>query len=421
MLQRVAEELMYQTDWQERLTARDHSSGVTGVSANVWKLGFTSLFTDVSAEMVGSILPLYFIVYLGFSPAAFGVLDGIYQGAAVALFSLVAGIAADRWRRQKEIAVTGYAFSALSRLGLLVLGAGWGLVAGTLVLDRLGKGVRTAPRDALISLSSDPGYLATAFAVHRALDTGGAVIGPMLAFLLLEAVANGYKLVLLTSFFIALIGVGLIALLVEKPRLLTADLRPFPSSQLLQRLWHKRGFKRLMFAGGILALTTASDPFIYLLLQKNTGSPGAALPLFAFVTSAIYMLFSVPLGKLADGWGRRKVFVLGYVLLLAACLILAAPALGRTLQFASLGLLGLYYAATDGVLAALGSAVLLPELRTTGLAMLNTVVSLGKFFSSVTLGLLFTVPGLSTPLWPFVAGLSVALLASAWVMKRMDT
>jgi len=412
---------MYQTDCQERLRARDHSSGATRVSANVWKLGFTSLFTDVSAEMVGSILPLYFIVYLGFSPATFGVLDGIYHGAAVAFFSLMAGVAADRWRRQKEIAVIGYALSALSRLGLLVLGAGWGLVAGTLVLDRLGKGVRTAPRDALISLSSDPGYLATAFAVHRALDTGGAVFGPMLAFLLLEAVPNGYKLVLLTSFFIALIGLGLIVLLVEKPRQLTADLRPFPSSLLLRQLWNKRGFRRLMLAGGILALTTASDPFIYLLLQKNTASPGAALPLFAFVTSAIYMLFSVPAGKLADGWGRRKVFVLGYVLLLAACLILTTPALGRTLQFASLGFLGIYYAATDGVLAALGSAVLLPEFRATGLAMLNTVVGLGKFFSSVTLGLLFTVPGLSTPLWPFVAGLSLALLASAWVLKRMDT
>jgi MFS family permease len=411
---------MYQTDWQEKLTARDHSSGVTGVSANVWKLGFTSLFTDVSAEMVGSILPLYFIVYLGFSPAAFGVLDGIYQGAAVAFFSLVAGIAADRWRRQKEIAVTGYAFSALSRLGLLVLGAGWGLVAGTLVLDRLGKGVRTAPRDALISLSSNPGYLATAFAVHRALDTGGAVIGPMLAFLLLEAVANGYKLVLLISFFIALIGLGLIVLLVEKPPQLTAGHRPFPSSQLLKRLWRQPGFKRLMFAGGILALTTASDPFIYLLLQKNTASPAATLPLFAFVTSAIYMLFSVPVGKLADGWGRRKVFVLGYVLLLAACLILTTPALGRTVQFASLGLLGIYYAATDGVLAAMGSAVLLPELRTTGLAVLNTLAGLGKFCSSVTLGLLWTVPGLRAPMWPFVAGLSLALLTSGWVLKRTN-
>jgi len=411
---------MYQTDWQERLNARDHSSSLTSVSPNVWKLGFTSLFTDVSAEMVGSILPLYVIAYLGFSPATFGVLDGIYQGAAVAFFSLMAGIAADRWRRQKEIAVTGYAVSALSRLGLLVLGTGWGFVAGSLVLDRLGKGVRTAPRDALISLSSDPGYLATAFAVHRALDTGGAVFGPLLAFLLLEAVTNGYKLILLTSFFIGLIGLGLIVLLVEKPQQLTADLPPFPSSQLLRGLWRKPGFRRLMFAGAILALTTASDPFIYLLLQKNTSSPGAALPLFAFVTSAIYMLFSVPAGKLADRWGRRKVFVSGYVLLVAACLILTTPALGKTLQFASLGFLGIYYAATDGVLAAMASAVLLPELRATGLAVLNTLVGLGKFCSSVTLGLLWTVPGLSTPLWPFVAGLSLTVLTSAWALKRMD-
>lgn len=411
---------MYQTDWPARLRGRNDASGVRGVAPNVWKLGFTSLFTDISTEMVGSILPLYFIVYLGFSPARFGVLDGIYQGAAVAFLSLAAGIAADRWRRQKEVAVGGYAFSALSKLGLLVIGSSWGLVAGILMLDRFGKGVRTAPRDALISLSSNPDYLATAFAVHRSLDTGGAVFGPILAFLLLEAVPNGYSLVLLTSFFIALIGVGLIILLVEKPPQLTADSGHFPSSQLLHRLWEQRSFRWLVFAGGILALTTTSDAFIYLLLQKNTASPGAALPLFAFITAAVYMLVSVPAGKLADAWGRRKVFLLGYALLLAACLILTTPQLGRAAQFASLGLLGIYYAATDGVLAALGSGILLPELRTTGLAALNTAVGLGKFCSSIIFGLLWTLHGLRTPLWPFVVGLLLALLNSAWILKRMD-
>jgi len=411
---------MYQTDWSARIRARNHAARVSRISPNVWKLGFTSLFTDISTEMVGSILPLYLVVYLGLSPATFGVLDGIYQGAAVAFLSLAAGIAADRWRRQKEIAASGYAFSALSKLGLLAFGSSWGLVAGTLVLDRFGKSMRTAPRDALISLSTKPEILATAFAVHRALDTGGAVFGPLLAFLLLEAAPNGYSLVLVTSFFIALIGLGLIVLLVEKPPQLSGDRPQFAVSWSLRQLRQQRGFRHLAFAGGILALTTVSDPFIYLLLQKNTASSGAALPLFAFISSAIYMVFSVPIGRIADSWSRRRVFVAGYGCLLLACLILTTPALGIAVQFASLGLLGIYYAATDGVLAALGSAALAPELRTTGLAALNTVVGLGKFCSSVIFGFLWALPGLRTPLWPFVAGLSLALLISAWMLQRTD-
>src|SRR5262245_56552469 len=207
---------MYQTDWLASLRMRRlrvaGPMGLLGIHANVWKLGFTSLFTDLSAEMVSSILPLYFVIYMGLNPLQFGVLDGVYQGAAVAFFSLAAGVAADRRRWHKEIATSGYAVSAISKLVLLAIGNNWGLIAGVLALDRFGKAVRTAPRDALISLSTHPAYLATAFAVHRALDTGGAVLGPVAAFLLLRAVPNGYGLVLSVSFFVALIGVGLISL-----------------------------------------------------------------------------------------------------------------------------------------------------------------------------------------------------------------
>src|SRR5262245_22251515 len=121
---------MYQTDWKARLGLRpDSLKNGTGprVAPNVWNLGFTSFFTDISSEMVASILPVYFVSYLGFSPFQFGVLDGIYQGAAIALLSLAAGAAADHWRRQKEIAVSGYLFSSVSKLGLLAIGLSWGM------------------------------------------------------------------------------------------------------------------------------------------------------------------------------------------------------------------------------------------------------------------------------------------------------
>ncbi|MFI5090924.1 MAG: MFS transporter [Terriglobales bacterium] len=403
---------------RDREPATEAVSGVRGIEPNVWKLGFTSLFTDVSAEMISSILPLYFVIYLGFSPLQFGVLDGIYQGAAVASLSLVAGIAADRWRRQKEVAVGGYAFSAISKLGLLLVGGSWAMTAVIIGLDRVGKSVRTAPRDAMISLSSNPRTMATAFAVHRALDTGGSVLGPIIAFLLLEIIPGGFTFVLLVSFCIALIGLGLITLLVDKPQTAAADPgQPVASIRLSLGLWMEPAFRTIMLAGGILALMTASDAFIYLVVQKNTGCSTTAFPLFALITAAAYLLLAVPLGKLADAWGRRKVFLGGFILVFLVYIILLMPGLGKGVQFASLGLLGAYYAATNGVLAAVASSALAPNLRTSGLAFLNTILGVCKLFSSVLFGLLWTTGAMKTPVWIFSFGLMAAFVVSGWILN----
>jgi len=414
---------MYTTDLTARLRDKNPetgaSSGVLGVGANVWKLGFTSFFTDVSAEAVSSILPLYFVIYLGFSPLQFGVLDGIYQGAAVASLSLAAGIAADRWRRQKEVAVGGYAFSAVSKLGLLAAAASWPILLVVLALDRVGKSIRTAPRDAMISLGSNPRTMATAFAVHRALDTGGSVFGPLLAFLLLRLVPGGVGLVLMASFCIALVGLGVITLLVDKPQIAASDPHAdAPSVRLSLSLWKEPVFRTIMLAGGILALMTASDAFIYLVVQKNTGCSITAFPLFALVTAAAYLLLSVPAGKLADAWGRRKVFLGGYIFVGLVYVILLMPGLGRAAQFASLGLLGVYYAATNGVLAAVASSALAPNLRTSGLAFLNTFLGICKFVSSVVFGLLWVSGAMTTPVWAFSLGLMAALVASAMILDE---
>jgi len=407
---------MYQTDLSVRL--RDgEATGVLAVEPNVWKLGFTSLFTDVSAEMVSSILPLYFVIHLGFSPLQFGVLDGIYQGAAVASLSLIAGIAADRWRRQKEVAVGGYAFSAISKLGLVAVGGSWTITAVILALDRMGKSIRTAPRDAMISLSSNPRALATAFAVHRALDTGGSVIGPILAFLLLEMVPGDFRFVLVVSFCVALLGLGLITLLVDKPQVAATGAEPAVSSvRLSLGLWNEPSFRSILIAGGILTLMTGSDAFLYLVLQKNTGCSVTALPLFAFITAVAYLLFAVPAGKLADAWGRRKVFIGGYIFVLLLYGILLLPGLGKSAQFATLGLLGAYYAATNGVLAAVASAALAPHMRTSGLALLNTFLGICKFFSSVLFGWLWMSGAIRTPLWVFSFGLLASFVASIAIL-----
>jgi len=187
------------------------------VSSNVVALGFTSLFTDISSEMVNSILPIYLTVQLGFSAAKFGLFDGVY-GAATAITAFWGAQFADRRRRHKQIAGAGYATSAACKLGLFLVGGAWAPVTGILYLDRMGKGVRTAPRDALISLSSEPENLGESFGVHRALDTGGALLGPLLAFVLLTILPQPYQAIFLISFLIALIGLAVLFLFVSAHR-----------------------------------------------------------------------------------------------------------------------------------------------------------------------------------------------------------
>jgi predicted MFS family arabinose efflux permease len=223
---------------------------------------------------------------------------------------------------------------------------------------------------------------------------------------------------LLVSFCIALIGVGLITLLVEKPDVTASDPGQNAASvRLSLGLWNEPSFRTIMLAGGILALMTASDAFIYLVLQKNTGCSTTAFPLFALITAAAYLLLSVPAGKLADAWGRRKVFLCGYVFVFLVYMILLRPGLGKGAQFASLGLLGAYYAATNGVLAAVASAAVAPNLRTSGLAFLNTFLGICKLLSSVLFGLLWVSGAIRTPVWVFSFGLLVSFVVSAAILS----
>jgi MFS family permease len=361
--------------------------------------------------MVSTILPLYLVFGLHLTPLAFGVIDGLYLGAS-ALVRLVAGFCADRSRRHKEVAVAGYALSALSRLGLLVVGGVWTALVAVVLIDRLGKGIRTAPRDALISLSSPRADLATAFGVHRALDTAGAMIGPLLAFGLLALTPGAYDAVFVVSLCAALIGLGILTLFVENHPLPIPLLeeRPDVSLRAVTRLVRDRGFGPLLLVGGMLSLATMSDGFLYLTLQRRLDFNVGFFPLLYVATALIYMLLAVPVGNLADRVGRGRVFVGGYALLLLVYVSLLLPWMGTPQMAVYLALFGAYYAATDGVLMALASAVLPGELRTSGLALLTTATSLGRLVASILFGLLWTWRGVEAAIMVFVVGLVVAML-----------
>src|SRR6476469_5989470 len=223
------------------------------VSTTVVLLGLTSMFTDISSEMVTAILPLYLVFTLGLSPLQFGVIDGIQQGAS-ALVRVASGYTADRFGKYKEVAALGYGISAFCRIGLLVVGRSWALIGATIFADRTGKGIRTAPRDALISLSTPEEDLGMAFGVHRALDTTGAMIGPLIAFTVLFVAPQGYHAIFMISFCFAIVGLAVLLLFVDNrpERIDQPAVEPLRAIEI-RRLFSLPGFGLLMGVGFALS------------------------------------------------------------------------------------------------------------------------------------------------------------------------
>ena len=390
-----------------------------GVSHNVICLGLTSLFTDISSEMVSAVLPLYLVLHLGLSPLQFGILDGLYLGVA-ALVQLVSGLLTDRWRRHKEVAAFGYGLSAACKLGLLAVGSAWAGLMVMILLDRVGKGVRTAPRDALISLSTPQAHLGVAFGVHRALDTVGALMGPLIAFGLLFLVPGGFDLVIVVSFCAAIVGFGMVSLFVENRAQLVASTAPRASFGRFGQVLQSRRFRILAITGTALGLTTMSDGFIYLGLQRRVGFTEGLFPLLFVVTALVYFMLSVPIGQLADRIGRGRVFLGGYAVLPLVYGTLLLPSVGYVELFACLALLGAFYAATDGVLMALASAVLPEDTRASGLALLSTTANLSRLVASVMLGAIWTWWTMEAAALVFLLGMVTSVTVAVVAFLRLE-
>jgi MFS family permease len=430
------------------------------VAPVVLVLGTVSLITDISSEMVTAVLPLYLVTTLGFSPLGFGALDGVYNGVS-ALVQLTGGHLADRVRNHKLIAGLGYGLSALCK-PLLLLTSSIGALGTVLALDRTGKGLRTAPRDAMISLSTPSDRQGRAFGIHRAMDTTGAMLGPLAAFLILNAAADGYDAVFGVSACVAVLGVVVLVLFVPGRR---QDIRPEGAGARLDTVPDRAGVRldapldgaaarqdiappkagarqdtapggagapqgrppvrlrealallrlpRLRALAGcaaLLGLTTVSDAFVYLLLQRRAGLAEEWFPLLPLGTAVVFLLLAVPLGALADRVGRHTVFLAGHLALLTAyALLLWAPAT-PALPFLVLALHGVFYAATDGVLPAALAATVPEHLRASGLAIVGTSQALARFCCSLGFGAAWTIWGYG----PALAGAAVGLLCCAAV------
>ncbi|WP_333776658.1 MFS transporter [Streptomyces sp. IBSBF 3136] len=391
------------------------------IAPTVLALGTVSLVTDVSSEMVTAVLPLYLVTGLGLSPLGFGLLDGVYNGFS-ALVRLAGGHLADRGGgRHKWVAGLGYGVSALCK-PLLLVAHSLTPIGLVLAADRTGKGLRTAPRDALISLSSTPEGRGRAFGVHRAMDTAGALFGPLVAFLILRATVDGYDAVFTVSFCVAVFGVLVLVLFVPGGRRQGAaevgrDGRESgegvggerPTLRAAVGLLRRRDLRRITVCALLLGLATVSDSFVYLLLQRRLGVPDRWFALLPLGTAAAFLLLAVPLGRLADRVGRWAVFLGGHGALLLAYALLLASWHGIPLPYVVLALHGGFYAATDGVLMAAASEGVPAALRSSGLAVVQTGQALARFACSLLFGAAWTVWGDRAAL----AGAAAALAACA--------
>jgi predicted MFS family arabinose efflux permease len=394
------------------------------IAPTVIALGAVSLITDVSSEMITAVLPIYLVAGLGLSPLGFGLLDGVYNGFS-AVVRLAGGHLADRGGRHKTVAAIGYGMSAVCK-PLLLLAHSLPLLGAVLAADRTGKGLRTAPRDALISLSSQPSTHGRAFGVHRAMDTAGALMGPLVAFVILRQAAEGYDAVFTVSTCVAVIGVLVLLLFVpSRPpapgssapgsSAPVANAAPQVSLRAAVALLRRRDLRRLAVCALLLGLATVSDSFVYLVIQRRFDVPVQWFALLPLGTAAGFLTFTVPLGRLADRVGRWRVFLGGHVALLAAYGLLLLPLHDGAVPYVVLALHGTFYAATDGVLMAAAAATVPPDLRSSGLALVQTGQAGARFACSLAFGAAWTAWGDHTALTVTALALAACVACTAWL------
>jgi MFS family permease len=389
------------------------------VSRNVVMLGMTSMLTDISSEMVATILPIYLVFSLGASPLALGAIDGTYRGAA-AVVQVASGFMSDRFRRHKQVAEAGYGFSALGKVALVAAGNSVGGIGAIVAFDRIGKGIRTAPRDALISLSSTRDNLATSFGVHRALDSVGAFLGPLVAFGILLVAPARFDAVFFVSTLFAFLGLAVLVLTVQgKPwRAPQEETTPPPSVKRAAGLLREPKFNLLLLAALVLSLTSVSDALIYVGLQRKIDFDPAVFPLLYVVTAVAFMALAIPIGRLADRVGRVPVLLGGFAMLFFDYAALMSNHLGYVELVLCLIALGAFFACSEGVLTAVAAAALPDDVQASGIGILITVVSIGNLVSSIAFGALWVTIGLQQAVIVFAAALALALLIAAPLLVR---
>ena len=369
---------------------------------NIIFLGLVSFFTDLSTEMVYPLIPLYLTSAFGATPALVGIIEGIAESVA-SLLKVFSGYITDRFQKKKATAFAGYAPGVLYKLALLLAGS-WVGILGARVLDRIGKGIRTAPRDVLVSESADKGSMGKAFGIHKALDKAGAALGILITYFILLGMGDkiDYKKMFLFSIIPAAIGLCMFFFINEKkePR----------SEKNKEPFWKNTrkvdGQLRLyLLVVFLFTLGNSSNTFM-LLRAKSAGFDDMSVILLYFIYNMTASVLSMPFGKMSDRIGRKRLLVPGY-LAFSVCYLGFAFSTNQLVMVTVFVIYGAYTAMIAGVERAFVAELAPPELKGTMLGLQSTVAGIALLPASVVAGLLWDAFGAAVP-FIFGAGLSLA-------------
>ena len=352
--------------------------------AGIWALGFVSLLMDVSSELIHSLLPVFMVTTLGISVLVVGLIEGAAEATALVV-KVFSGVLSDYWGRRKPLAVLGYALGAISK-PLFALATTSGLVLSARLIDRVGKGIRGAPRDALIADITPAANRGAAFGLRQALDTVGAFLGPSLAIGLMLLWANDFRAVFWVAVIPGFLSVALLVFAVREPPRPAGERRGNPvRRENLRRLG--RAYWWVVGVGAVFTLARFSEAFLVLRALQG-GLAMAWTPLVMIAMSLVYAIGAYPFGKLSDAMSHRTLLAWGLAVLIAADLLLAAGGAGWLL-WGGVGLWGLHMAMTQGLLAAMVAQAAPADLRGTAFGFFNLMSGLALLLASGLAGLLW--------------------------------
>lgn len=386
-----------------------------GFSKNVFFTGLVSFFMDVSSEMIYPLVPLFLATVLGVNKSMIGLIEGIAEATA-SLLKVFSGRLSDHLGRRKGLMAVGYATSTLSR-PFIALATAWQPVFASRFIDRLGKGIRTAPRDAIIAESSENTRLARSFGFHRSMDTMGAVVGPAIALLLLQWRPGNYPLVFWLSMAPGAMAVLLILLFIKEKKRVLPRHEARPKLSLAHFDWRIRFF---IVIATLFALGNSSDVFL-ILRAEQIGIPVVMIPAVYLTFNLIYTFSAIPAGIAADRYGRKRIILLGFILFAGLYYGFAIAETPATI-WVLFGAYGIFMGLTEGIQKAFLASIIPPDFKATAFGVHASAVGLATLPASLIGGILWdrVSPAATFYFGAATAALSAALFTVLIVMMTIE-